>query len=50
MLGASAVGIFLIPMLYVVFQRMREWVKAKVGRGHETHPPIGEVEEDEPGV
>ncbi|MFD2112148.1 efflux RND transporter permease subunit [Thiorhodococcus fuscus] len=25
MLGASLVGIFLIPMLYVVFQRLREW-------------------------
>ena len=25
MLVASSVGIFLIPMLYVVFQRLREW-------------------------
>jgi hypothetical protein len=25
MLVASTVGIFLIPMLYVVFQRLREW-------------------------
>ena len=25
MLAASTVGIFLIPMLYVVFQRLREW-------------------------
>jgi len=25
MLGASLIGIFLIPMLYVVFQRLREW-------------------------
>jgi multidrug efflux pump subunit AcrB len=25
MLAASFVGIFLIPMLYVVFQRLREW-------------------------
>jgi hypothetical protein len=25
MLVASTIGIFLIPMLYVVFQRMREW-------------------------
>ena len=25
MIGASLVGIFVIPMLYVVFQRMREW-------------------------
>lgn len=26
MLAASVLGIFLIPMLYVVFQRLREWV------------------------
>jgi multidrug efflux pump len=25
MLGASLIGIFLIPMLYVVFQQLREW-------------------------
>ena len=25
MLAASSIGIFLIPMLYVVFQRLREW-------------------------
>ena len=25
MLVASTIGIFLIPMLYVVFQRLREW-------------------------
>ncbi|WP_024506763.1 multidrug efflux RND transporter permease subunit [Bradyrhizobium sp. ARR65] len=31
MLAASSLGIFLIPMLYVVFQRMREWVKARFG-------------------
>jgi len=28
MLAASLVGIFLIPVLYVAFQRMREKVKA----------------------
>jgi HAE1 family hydrophobic/amphiphilic exporter-1 len=50
MLGASAVGIFLIPMLYVVFQRLREWVKSKVRRGHETHHPVIDVEEDEAEV
>jgi multidrug efflux pump subunit AcrB len=33
MLAASAVGIFLIPMLYVVFQLVRERVKARVGFG-----------------
>jgi multidrug efflux pump subunit AcrB len=27
MIAASAIGIFLIPMLYVTFQRLREWVK-----------------------
>jgi hydrophobe/amphiphile efflux-1 (HAE1) family protein len=31
MLAASAVGIFLIPMLYVVFQTVRERVKARLG-------------------
>ena len=32
MIGASTIGIFLIPMLYVVFQRIREieWRKRKV--------------------
>jgi hydrophobe/amphiphile efflux-1 (HAE1) family protein len=29
MLAASIIGIFMIPMLYVVFQTMREWVKAR---------------------
>jgi HAE1 family hydrophobic/amphiphilic exporter-1 len=47
MLAASAVGIFLIPMLYVVFQRAREWVKARVGRGHDAHRPVAQAEEDE---
>ena len=32
MLAASAVGIFLIPMLYVTFQTSREWVSARFGR------------------
>jgi hydrophobe/amphiphile efflux-1 (HAE1) family protein len=31
MLSASAVGIFLIPMLYVVFQSLRERVKTRFG-------------------
>jgi hydrophobe/amphiphile efflux-1 (HAE1) family protein len=34
MLGASTIGIFLIPMLYVVFQRLREGRKGK-GKGTE---------------
>ncbi|MGO4713432.1 efflux RND transporter permease subunit [Bradyrhizobium sp. 2TAF24] len=31
MLAASSIGIFLIPMLYVTFQSMREWVKMRFG-------------------
>ena len=31
MIGASTLGIFLIPMLYVVFQTLREKVKARFG-------------------
>jgi hydrophobe/amphiphile efflux-1 (HAE1) family protein len=31
MIVASTLGIFLIPMLYSVFQTMREWMKAKLG-------------------
>jgi len=29
MLAAALIGIFLIPMLYVVFQRLREWVHGR---------------------
>jgi len=32
MIAASSVGIFLIPMLYVSFQRLREWGKARLSR------------------
>jgi multidrug efflux pump subunit AcrB len=32
MIVASSVGVFLIPMLYYVFQTMREWMKARFGR------------------
>lgn len=32
MIAASMFGIFLIPMLYVTFQGMREWTKARFGR------------------
>ncbi len=35
MLGATTIGIFLIPMLYVVFQRLREW---KFGRRKSSEP------------
>ncbi len=38
MITASAIGIFLIPMLYVTFQSVREWTKSRLGgerpRGH----------------
>ncbi len=37
MIAASAIGIFLIPLLYVTFQRMREW-SARFGR--KPTPPI----------
>jgi hydrophobe/amphiphile efflux-1 (HAE1) family protein len=33
MLAASSIGIFMVPMLYVMFQRLRERVKAKFGAG-----------------
>jgi hypothetical protein len=32
MIGATAIGIFLIPMLYVVFQTAREKIKARLGQ------------------
>ena len=32
MLAASSLGIFLIPMLYVTFQTMRERVKARFAK------------------
>jgi multidrug efflux pump subunit AcrB len=31
MLAASSMGIFLVPMLYVTFQKLRERVKARFG-------------------
>src|SRR5258708_36359983 len=40
MLAASSIGIFLVPMLYVTFQQLRERVKARFGGfGKEPHPP-----------
>ena len=33
MLAASGIGIFVIPMLYVTFQRLREWGHRKIGGG-----------------
>ena len=32
MIAASTLGIFLIPMLYVTFQSMREWTKRRFGK------------------
>ena len=32
MIAASTIGIFLIPMLYVTFQSLREGAKARFGR------------------
>jgi Cu/Ag efflux pump CusA len=33
MLAASSIGIFMVPMLYVTFQRWREGVKKRFGKG-----------------
>ena len=38
MLAASTLGIFLIPMLYVTFQSMRERVKARFSKKKELQP------------
>ena len=35
MLAASSIGIFLVPMLYVTFQRWRERVKNRFGKRDE---------------
>jgi multidrug efflux pump subunit AcrB len=40
MLAASSIGIFLVPMLYVTFQQLRERVKKRLGvSSEEPHPP-----------
>jgi multidrug efflux pump subunit AcrB len=42
MLAASSIGIFLIPVLYITFQRLRERAKNRFGgSGEEPHPPAG---------
>ncbi len=38
MIAASTIGIFMIPMLYVVFQKMREATHRQFGRGHHAKP------------
>src|SRR4029079_8467691 len=43
MIGAATIGIFLIPMLYVVFQRMREFTHNRFGRPH-AHPAYIQAE------
>ncbi len=40
MLAASSIGIFVVPMLYVIFQKMRERAKKRFGdTGEKPHPP-----------
>ncbi|WP_378946142.1 efflux RND transporter permease subunit [Mesorhizobium sp. ANAO-SY3R2] len=47
MIAASAIGIFLIPMLYVVLERVREWGHAHILRQplYEETAPAGEAED-----
>jgi multidrug efflux pump subunit AcrB len=43
MLASSSIGIFMVPMLYVIFQRWREGAKARFGRsGGKPHEAPGE--------
>jgi hydrophobe/amphiphile efflux-1 (HAE1) family protein len=44
MVVASSIGIFLIPMLYVVFQHLREWAHRRLARPNQrrAHPAPGE--------
>jgi hypothetical protein len=37
MLAASSIGIFLIPALYVTFQKLRERAKTRFGVGVQSH-------------
>jgi multidrug efflux pump subunit AcrB len=39
MLAASSIGIFLVPMLYVTFQKLRERVKMGAD-GEKSHAPV----------
>jgi multidrug efflux pump subunit AcrB len=42
MLAASLIGVFAIPPLYVLFQGLREQIKAKFGGKATSHMPAGE--------
>ena len=42
MIVSSVIGLFLIPMLYVVFQRVAEWLDRKRGIA----PPKSRAERD----
>jgi hydrophobe/amphiphile efflux-1 (HAE1) family protein len=41
MIAASAIGLFVIPMLYVTFQSLREWTSARVRRTVPRHGETG---------
>jgi hypothetical protein len=41
MIAASAVGLFVIPTLYVIFQSLREWTSAQLGSGAKAHSGPG---------
>jgi multidrug efflux pump subunit AcrB len=43
MLVASSIGIFMVPMLYVTFQRMRERVKAASKSTNRRTPSVDET-------
>ncbi|WOH65164.1 multidrug efflux RND transporter permease subunit [Bradyrhizobium sp. BWA-3-5] len=43
MLAASSIGIFMVPMLYVVFQRLRERVKGASKSTDQLTPPVDET-------
>ena len=43
MIAASAIGIFLIPMLYVTLQHVREWVHEKLLGGSIAPKPRAEA-------
>jgi multidrug efflux pump subunit AcrB len=45
MLAASVFGIFLIPGLYVVFERLREVVKTRLFRAKPVPPTAEQIEE-----